>query len=371
MSLRDLNLKDDNLKDAHLTIALHHAPDSDVAPSDATQKMVLDYADKIIKPRRESWFSRLISAFNAWQVPRWQLTGMGSLAASLLVVVMIWHENPDDPIQVATAPAEVIAAAPIAEPKPAPKLEQGELASDDLNQAEQSLQVAAAPASEVASAEIAAPKAQDKMQAKAVAKTKSAKAEAAPQAAAIEASADKTVVASAPEAASTQDEAKDADSTRFKERTESNEVASMPALVMESAPAASIEASGDAMSKQVAPSNKAVKKMAEAEAQSEAKSDNSRSDVFSAAAAKPALTRNIILAQAIRQEGGKALAIKDIQTGDLRILYLSKNAPAGAPLLDEVTGYRMEFIADDAANLAAEVAAYNQTMRDWHLNQNQ
>ena len=365
MSLRDLNLKDDNLKDAHLTKALHHAPDSDVAPSDATQKMVLDYADKIIKPRRESWFSRLISAFNAWQVPRWQLTGMGSLAASLLVVVMIWHENPDDPIQVATAPTEVIEAAPTAEPKPAPKFEQGELASDDLNQAEQSLQVAAAPASELASAEIAAPKVQNKMQAKAVAKTKSAKAEAAPQAAAIEAPADKTVVASAPEAASTQDEAKDADSTRFKECTESNEAASMPAPVAAAPASASVEASADAMSGQVA--DKSIKKMAEAPA----KSDNSKSEMSSATATKPATARNISLAQAIRQEGGKALAIKDIQTGDLRILYLSKNAPAGAPLLDEVTGYRMEFIADDAANLAAEVAAYNQTMRDWHLNQNQ
>lgn len=348
------------LRDKHLQKILQHAPDSTVAPSDMTRKTVLDYADKAHKLRSETWVLRVKNMFYSWQIPRWQMTGMGSLVASLLVVVMIWHENSDDPMQVASAPDA--AQSEVIQSEAAPR-------------AEQSPQLAA-PATETmsapvaASAEIVARKAQNEMEEK----TKSAKLETAPQAAAIEAPSDKDIVASASELASTQDVAKEADSVRLKERAAPNEAAPMPAPVaaapvpvMESAPATAIaEASGDAMSKQAAPSNKAVKKMTDAEAQVEAKSDNSV-----AAAAKPALARNISLAQTISKEGGKALANKDIQAGNLRILYLSKNAPAGSPLLDEVTGYRMEFIADDAANLAAEVAAYNQTMREWHLNQYQ
>lgn len=347
------------LKDKHLQKALQHAPDSDVAPSDAMRKTVLDYANKTLKPRSESWFTRGINAFNYWQLPRWQLAGMGSLAASLLVVVIIWHENPDDPMQVATAPTEVSEAEP--------ELAQGELARDDLNQAEQSQQVAAAPAPESASAEIAAPKVQDKMEAKAVAKNKLAKQEieALPQVAAIDAPSDQVIVASAPELTSKQDAEKDPASVQHKQRTAPNESAPIPAPVAAAPASASAEPSADAMSGQE--TGKSIEKMPDAEA----RSDNSRSEISSAAAAKPALTRNITLAQAISLEGGKALANKDFQAGNLRILYLSKNAPEAAPLLDEATGYRIELITDDAVNLVAEVAAYNQTMREWHLKKTQ
>jgi hypothetical protein len=105
-----------------------------------------------------------------------------------------------------------------------------------------------------------------------------------------------------------------------------------------------------------------MKKMAEAETQSEAKSESSRA----VAAAKPAMTSSNALAQAISKEGGKTVASRDIQVGRLRILDLSKQAAR----VDDETGYRIEFIADDSGTLAAEVAAYNQTMRDWYLNQN-
>ena len=361
-----------SLRDEHLMKALQHAPDSDIAPSDAARKEVLDYADKAVKLRRESWFTGLINAFNHWQIPRWQVQrwqtlGMGSLAASLLVVVMIWHENPDDPIQVASAPDAVqravaqSEAAPQSESRPEPKLTQTELARDDLNKAAQSQRTAAATtpatetmsAPEVASAEIAAPNVQDKV----VAKAKSAKlpAETEPQVAAVEqaasaeAPAEKLIVASVPEAAAKQVAAKDADSTRAKTRAATNEAAALPAPVA-AAPApvaASAEASTGAASEQVA--DKAVKKMAAAEAP--AKHDMPSS--------------NNALAQAISKQGGKLVANKDIQAGRLRILDLSKNAAT----VDEETGYRIQFIADDSATLASEVAAYNQTMREWHLKQ--
>ena len=181
MSLRDRNYP----QDKHLAKALQHAPDSDAAPGDSARKAVLDYADKTIKSRHEtrykSWFVHFIKELNDWQLPRWQLAGMGSLAASVLVVVMIWHENPDDPIQVdpvqvATAPEAASSAEARVESRsesnPETKLAQnelatGEVAKDDVNLAEQSPQAAIE----------AAPTAH--------AKAKSAKVEATPQAAAL------------------------------------------------------------------------------------------------------------------------------------------------------------------------------------------
>jgi hypothetical protein len=381
-------------RDEHLAKALQHAPDSDIAPSEITQKAVLDYADKAIKTRhearRESWFVRVKNAFNNWQVPRWQLTGMGSLAASLMVIVMVFHENPDDPLQVANAPFEAGEVAPQLEPRPAPKLAQSELAGElPREKTEQSSQAAAVPAAApvtetmrapvAASAEGAAPKGQDKV----IAKAKSAKseAEAAPQAATIEAPSDRAAVASAPEAASVQGADKETDSMRRKELAEAAEaappmpapVAAAPAPISEPAPAAaSADGSADAASERAAdktaPMNKATKKRADTE-QVETKL---KADLPSAiAAAKPAVpASNSALVIALSKQGGQVLANKDIQTGSLRILYLSNVAINSA--VDEATGYRKEavFASDEASakSLVLEVEAYNQTMREWHLN---
>jgi len=62
---------------------------------------------------------------------------------------------------------------------------------------------------------------------------------------------------------------------------------------------------------------------------------------------------------------GIANAKADIQAGKLRILTIG--APA-ENTLDAATGYRVEFVAGNphSTALQAEIAAYNQTMRDWH-----
>ncbi len=331
-----------SLRDEHLKKALQHAPDSDVKPSDAARKVVLDYADNAVKLHRESWFTRVISAFNNWQLSRWQLTGMSSLAASLLVVVMIWHENPDDPMQVVTAPTEISEVAPRSESEP--KLAQAESARDDLNKAERSSQatVEAAPVANesfAASAEIATHKAKEDVLAKT--RPTNREADTAPEPAAIEPPAYKTVIASVP--ASAQEAASDVAGTD-----------------------ASADGAGKPATARTAEIGMPRKKMEDAEqAQSEAKAN-----LPSAIAAKPAVsTSNTALLQALRKQGGQSLANEDIQAGNFRILYLSKPTPAGAPLLDEATGYPMEIIADDSANLVDEVAVYNRAMRDWHLNQ--
>lgn len=328
MSLRDRNF----LQDKHLAKALQHAPDNDLAPNESARKAVLDYADNALglnhKIQAESWFARMTKVFNEWQLPRWQLVGMGSLAASLLVVVMIWHENPDDPIQVdpvqvATAPDAATSAEARVEPSPETKLAQnelatGEVAKDDVNLAEQSPQAAIE----------AAPTVQ--------AKSKSAKLEAAPQTAALEPLADKTVLASAPEAAATQGLEEDAESTRAKET----------AITAESAPVAA----------------------APAPISQPTTADTVTSAAQKSEAEKPvaAAKRSAVLANA--GAIGSAKAKQDIQAGVLRILVAEWSADK--LLVDEATGYRVEVVTN---LVPEELAAYNQTMRDWfnlkHLNQ--
>jgi hypothetical protein len=375
------------LKDEHLKKALQHAPDGDVAPIESTRKAVLDYADNALKAqhktRRESWFSRLISTFNAWQIPSWQLTGMGGLAASLLVVLMILYENPDDPIQVASAPETVatksvqVEAASSAEPRPEPKLAQNELARDKLakDQAEPSAQAATpvkevAPAPAAASAEMATPKLEeppsDKLEAKIVAKTKSEKQETAipPKIATIEAPADKAVLASAPEVASAQGLEKDA-GMRLKEGAATAE-ATVPAPISQPAPAvASADAASGQSAARTAEITTARKKMADAE------EAESKTDLPSAVATtRSALPAGNALAIELSRLGGQALANNDIQSGKLRILYLSNTATSSAA--DEATGYKKEavIVGDESSlkSLATVVEAYNLTMRKWHLN---
>ena len=354
-----MNLRDENFKDAHLQKALRHAPDNDIAPSASTQKAVLDYAENALKlgqkPHAESWLTRLKKAINAWQLPRWQMAGMGSLAASLLVVVMIWHENSDDPLQVAAAPDVVQRDAA---PNVKPELTQNELANAEVNQAEQSAQIVAEAAPEGASADSTAPN----TQAKVIAKSSKQEAETAPT--------DKTVLAAAPEGVSGQVPEKDVDSTSAKEAAVKAEVA-LPAPVAAAPAAASVEASAEVAS--TTEISSARKKMADAE-QPQTEHTEAKADLPKAiTAAKQAVpSSNSDLAMTLGTIGGQALANKDIQTGRLRILYLSNEATNDA--VDEATGYRKEAVlVNEGASektslksLVLEVEAYNKTMRDWH-----
>jgi hypothetical protein len=390
-----MSLSDENLKDEYLRKALQHAPDSDVAPSELVRKTVLDYADKAVKTQQvtqhESWFVRVKNKFNSWKIPSWQLTGMGSLAASLLVVVMIWHENPNDPIQVASAPATVTTEAA---PKPAPTLTQGELANNQLEKAEESAQSAAAPVA--ASAETAAPELpaskqasesnQDKAEAKIAGKTEPTKqkAELAPQVAAIEQSADKAIVASVPEAASANAE-KDAFSRRAKAREQNDAVAmSAPAPTAPAAPVA-VETAPISEPKS-ASATVPIKKMADATAQSEAsaKQDSSSASGNIAMEEKRQKSKKRLgddpLADALVQNGGATMAKQDIEAGKLRLLDTAsyyKGKPSDCtepyiagfePSVDAKTAYNIEviYVCVTSQQLIKEVALYNQTMREWH-----
>lgn len=375
------------LQDPHLQKALHHAPDGDIAPNEITRKSVLDYADKVVNLRCDSWLARIIKLCNAWQIPHWhassfQAMGISSLVASFLVVALILHENPEDPIQVASAPSEVVQSE--ATPRTEPKLAQAQLGRDVLakDNVEQSSQAGAPvtvalPAPVLASAEIAAPKAQDEIEAKVVAKAKATKPVTELQVTAIEALSEKTIVASAPEAASTHELEKDTNSTRAKEAAAtantapSVPVAVAPAPILQ-AESANVEASADAASGKLVAKQAFIKKMKDAEqVQSTAKAELPSAS----AAAKVAIpTSNSAMAIALGKQGGQALANRDIQVGNLQILYLSRDTRNSLNSVDEATGYKKElvYVGDEASlkSLATELEAYNQTMRDWYLNQN-
>ena len=367
-----MNLRDENFKDAHLQKALRHAPDNDIAPSASTQKAVLDYAENALKlgqkPHAESWLTRLKKAINAWQLPRWQMAGMGSLAASLLVVVMIWHENSDDPLQVAAAPDVVQRDAA---PNVKPELTQNELANAEVNQAEQSAQIVAEAAPEGASADSTAPN----TQAKVIAKSSKQEAETAPT--------DKTILAAAPEGASGQVPEKDVDSTKAKETTVFAEAA--PPAPMTAAPAATSVTANEPSAARTTEITSARKKMAAAEkadvtAKANASSDSQGNSEVSEKSRKT--TRHIgddLLANTIEQTGGVALANQDIQAGKLRILVIAVHdgkfsecedsySASTEQRADAQTAYKIEEINVCIANqqLAKEVANYNKTMREWH-----
>ncbi len=71
---------------------------------------------------------------------------------------------------------------------------------------------------------------------------------------------------------------------------------------------------------------------------------------------------------AAAKERGAATAAKDIKAGKLRILHFGQPWSANKPLVDEATGYRVQIIADCIVGkeFAAEVEAYNRSMREWH-----
>jgi hypothetical protein len=89
-----------SLHDEHLRQALQHAPDGELAPDAAVRKNVLNYAAKVAGPKPETWFKRLINILDGWRVTNWQLAGMSSVAVALLVMVMVHEQVPDDAIWV-------------------------------------------------------------------------------------------------------------------------------------------------------------------------------------------------------------------------------------------------------------------------------
>ncbi len=94
----------DNLHDAHLKIALAHAPDQDLQPNSQVRKAVLDYAKQATTPR-QTWPSHLKNWLLKDHFANAQWAGATGLAAVFLVTVMLWREHPEDTVGISNAPA--------------------------------------------------------------------------------------------------------------------------------------------------------------------------------------------------------------------------------------------------------------------------
>ncbi|MEQ1598878.1 MAG: hypothetical protein ABL880_05870 [Methylotenera sp.] len=312
-----------SLLDEHLAKALKHAPDSDLAPSETVRKSVLNYAKQASQYQfLASPFSLSAKALSRMRKPHknwlagllpnmknWQWAGMSSVAVALLAALMLREQLPEELIWRESRVREV-----------------AQNTAPEKSQKEERADMAATPASiqEEAPARSAGAQVKAKVESSAV----------------VSALADK----------------------------DNEVVAAVPEVV---APPASVEAPAEQT-----PSEQALAKqdngvIAENSASVEATTASSApaSDAVASAeqknqAEKPAVAakKSVMLVDAGAL--GVAKANHDIHAGVLRILVAEW--PADKPLVDEVTGYRVELAADLAPE---ELAAYNQTMRDWFKTQ--
>lgn len=307
-----------SLQDEHLKQALQSAPDRDLAPSDAVRQKVLDYAQNAAT-KQGGWFTRCSHRFNAWQIKSWQLVGMSTIASVFLVTIMVLPQPPDDAVWMGASEQEIA-------------------------QVEEVKRTTANSAPEIAlvlpnNDELFSPTVDDGLESSlgnstasepAASMSKKAKKERPVKRKAIRAPVEK-----AEESASTVSDTK---------------LAPAPAP---SRPVATVEAEADMEEKTVV----ADKEVSSATSRMESRQ----------AAAKPSPSARKNVSPLNNKTKGVSLAKKDIQAGNLRLLFVGGTWPEGKPLVDVETGFPAEAINNAAAELTqAEMEAYNQIMRDWY-----
>jgi len=314
-----------SLQDEHLQQALKHAPDRELTPSDATRAAVLAYADSVLQQDSKTWLTRLSNFWREWFGVSWHITGIGSAMATVLVVVIFWHELPDDSMRKVAAPNEQTVASETVDISTA----DGVASYVDKRAA---AEASAENILEKKSARVASPR-KEKSSLPAVSQAPASLANEAQIATAMA-----PVPASAPVM---QDKA-----------------------VEESVPAGMISLPEVA---QRAPKAKLEKK-----AISSAKLDGMLPKSV------PQRNEPTNLLVEINTEGGVVTANKDIQALRLRLLALDaqivQDKDVCTPsivhpaVIDTKTGYNIEKISvcNPSASLLSEVEAYNQTMLDWH-----
>jgi hypothetical protein len=358
------------LHDEHLQQALRHAPDQELTPNDATRNAVLAYASKVIKPRHATWLGRLAGVLHNWHVSNWQLASMGSVVATLLAVVVFWHGQPEETIWVASVPTEISTA------------ESSESAAD------------AVPGKQISDkkiAEVAIPQEYPKHAGEDKAWSVLPAAPTASTVVAgvgVDAGAENVGQLKQKSEVPSSVEPSIAETGKFA-------AASAPEAIVTPGINAAPVSKGNIVMDRVAESGVAKEQVARksvpvAMARTESKNNPAPSIAVGTAvgttlgAAAPAEVYqgdgNSALASAISKGGGRAIANRDISTGVLRNLYLAKHfvaktplecgqlRPDGMPLVDDITGYRIEIISGcySTEHLIKEVDNYNQAMREWH-----
>ena len=314
-----------SLQDEHLQQALKHAPDRELTPSDATRAAVLAYADSALQQDRETWLTRLSNIWREWFGTSWHITGIGSAVATVLVVVIFWHELPDDSMRKVAAPNEQTVASETV----------------DISTADGVASYVDKRAAAEASAENVVQKKSARVTAPRKGKSSLPAVSQAPASLANEAKIP-TAEASVPVPAPViQDKA-----------VEESVPAGMISLpeVAQRAPKAELEKKAISSSKLDAMLPKSV----------------------------PQRSKLANLLVEINRGGGVVTANKDIQAMRLRLLALDvqsvQDKVVCAPsivhpaVIDTKTGYNIETIGvcNPSASLLSEVEAYNQVMRNWH-----
>lgn len=348
------------LHDQHLQQALHCAPDRELSPSDMTRHAVFTYASQALKPRHASRLTQLRQLLHHWHVSRWQLASMGSVVATLLVVVVFWHERPDDTVWGTSVPmvlnesaVDALLSQDFAKNQKTDTMPQERSLVKELSEkSSQSQQIV----SGVKSPQTPNKDTENKAQATTVVES------------AITASKDIANAKSNVHASKQKKELAALDVGKMDGDIEA--IAATPSPIKEA--------------DKLADAREQVKKAKNSSLTTEKLGLKGRaSDSVAEDAAIPAATiggdGNGALALAISKEGGKVIANKDIGRGVLRQLYLGQYSTKLTPECDQLqtidiptvnqeTGYRVEVISAcyATARLIQEVDIYNQTMREWH-----
>jgi hypothetical protein len=373
-----------SLYDEHLKQALRNAPDRELAPKDLTRAAVLAYAKQSLKPQKKSWYASGLSWLGSLHMENWQLASAGSVFASIMILVVFWHEQPKDSAWMPAEPTQ-IATVELADDKLSETTAGATFAgsSADGAVAELKLDNQSSPVKSRASASAAKLAKGD--DAERVTVTPLAALPAAPKESVV--IADMAQLKSIPESDSANVLVKpmakkydtpivaptltlDSDKVvvaRGIEKAETKSVNREPAVKND------VFASGTA-------SNEALMHPAEQVQSEQGVVQTGRAESKSKAVGVLSSAENATLAAAISKEGGFAVASRDIKTGLLRNLYIGAYVPAQdsqecaqlkpneVPRVDAVTGYRVEFISGcySTAVLIKEVEIYNQTMHAWH-----
>lgn len=315
-----------NLQDEHLKQALEHAPDRELMPNDAMRAAVLAYADNALKKTRETWFTRLSEVCSQWFGLSWHLTGIGSAVATVLVVVIFWHELPDDSMRKVAAPNEQTVASETAD-----------------------ISTADGVASYVGKRATAEASAENIVQKKSARATSPRKEKSSLPA-----------VSQAP-------------ASLANEAQIPTEAASVPAVAPVMQDKAVEESASTGMMSLPEVAQPAPRVELEKKAISSAKLDG----MLPKSVPQRNEPANLLIE--INTEGGVVTANKDIQALKWRLLALDEQSVQGKggacvpptqhpAVIDSTTGYSIETISlcGASASLLREVEAYNQTMRDWH-----
>lgn len=374
-----------SLQDQHLQQALKNAPDRDMMPNDATRAAVLTYANKAVKRRQDTRWKRMSDLMQQRFGFNLHSVGLGSAVATVLIVVFFWHEQLDDTIWRAAAPSE--------ERKIGDSVNESSVQNvPAVTSVEKTLDAATSNAvapAQKSSAKVAENKAAINIGASRIVPSEIASSQ--------ELSSKAKLLATA--ASSSRESAVNTEQTKLKNSGLAEAIpqaapaaiepempatiavaASAPAVVASSAEAPSKATKGE-LAKELQVGSDASLKMRREDIV--AKKSAAKTDVLGASApnivTKP--QENLTLLVRIKNEGGKALANQDIQTGNLRLLKVEiqpkdfdalncSQLTSQTSAIDPLTGFKVYSLGscDATALLQKEVEVYNQTMREWQSN---